>query len=193
MHKESLDPGVHWFPKESFHPDGDIRSLYTWMEVIKWWLVDHWSCISMTPGSSTSKLWCVKNDPDQQHVLFQNFVRQNGIKWERTIFHVRCSGYNHLNVADINICGQDQNIVITKTRSLYFEIPLCSRTLLCCKLPLRTLYLEVSCPTYTLLQSRLSPHEGDNLLQGGSLLRSRVSGADSLLRSKVFGGWFILK
>ena len=33
----------------------------------------------------------------------------------------------------------------------------------------QTLYFEVSCPPDTLLWSRLSPHKGDNLLQGGSL------------------------
>ena len=39
--------------------------------------------------------------------------------------------------------------------------------LLCCKLSPRTLYFEISCPMDTLLWSRLSPHKGDNLLQGG--------------------------
>ena len=29
---------------------------------------------------------------------------------------------SHLHVADRSICDQDQNVVITKTRSLYFEV-----------------------------------------------------------------------
>ena len=57
----------------------------------------------------------------------------------------------------------------------------------------------------TLLRSRLSPHKGDNLLQGeslcfeaeclgaDSLLRSRVTGADSLLRSRVSGADRLLR
>ena len=62
---------------------------------------------------------------------------------------------------------------LVSPRTLYFEV-----------VP-RTLYFEVSCPPDTLLRScppdtllrsRLSPHKGDNLLQGESL-RSRVSGA----------------
>ena len=76
---------------------------------------------------------------------------------------------------------------------------MCAGTLLCCTLSRRTLYVEVSCPTDTLLRSKLSHRHftskqivplqgGQSTLRGVTLLRRRVSGADSLLRSKVSGG-----
>ena len=60
----------------------------------------------------------------------------------------------------------------------------------------RTLYFEVSCPPDTLLRSKLSPGHltakqtvpsqgGQSTWRGVTLLRSKVSGADSLLRSNL--------
>ena len=73
--------------------------------------------------------------------------------------------------------------------------------LLCCKLSPRTLYFEVSCPIDTLFQNKLShghftskqtvPSQGgQSTSRGVTLLWSRVSGVDSLFRSKVSGVWF---
>ena len=47
----------------------------------------------------------------------------------------------------------------------------------------RTLYFEANCPLT----------RGKSTSKGVTLLRSKVSGADSLLRSKVFGGQFASK
>ena len=81
---------------------------------------------------------------------------------------------SHLHVADKIVTRITNYVVITKTRSLYFEVlcvPECC--MLCCKLSPWTLFFEVisqilsfevSCPTDTLLPSKLFPTRSSSKL-----------------------------
>ena len=54
-------------------------------------------------------------------VLFQNLLDKMGLdKAGMHCFSTLDAVASHLHVADRSICDKDQNVVITKTRSLYF-------------------------------------------------------------------------